>query len=81
MLGKRLVAQLLARGDAVTVFSRDPAKARASLGGVEALALTDVGAAAFSRLLDEPNLISIDMGGTIGAYAADGNAFVRPLPQ
>jgi uncharacterized protein (TIGR01777 family) len=63
MLGKRLVAQLLARGDAVTVFSRDPAKARASLGGVEALALTDVGAATFSRLDAVVNLAGEPVGG------------------
>lgn len=63
MLGKKLVAQLQARGDAVTVFSRDPAKARAALGGVEALGLTDIGAAAFSRLDAVVNLAGEPVGG------------------
>jgi uncharacterized protein (TIGR01777 family) len=63
MLGKRLVAQLRARGDAVTVFSRDPARARTTLGDVEALTLGEVGAAAFSRLDAVVNLAGEPVGG------------------
>jgi uncharacterized protein (TIGR01777 family) len=36
LIGRRLVAALQARGDDVTVLSRDPNRARAALGGVEA---------------------------------------------
>jgi len=45
LIGSRIVAALLARGDSVTVLTRDPDAARASLGDVEAHAW---------RLLDEP---------------------------
>src|SRR5690242_10696086 len=45
LIGSRIVAALLARGDAVTVLTRDPDAARARLGDVEAHAW---------RLLDEP---------------------------
>jgi uncharacterized protein len=45
LIGSRLVAELRARGDAVTVLTRDPARARAKLGDVEAHAWS---------LLDEP---------------------------
>lgn len=38
LIGSRLVAALQARGDEVTVLSRDPARARRRLGGVEAVA-------------------------------------------
>jgi uncharacterized protein (TIGR01777 family) len=38
LIGRRLVAALLARGDEVTVLSRDPDRARAALGRVEAAA-------------------------------------------
>jgi uncharacterized protein (TIGR01777 family) len=37
LVGSRLVARLQARGDAVTVLSRDAAKAKAALGDVEAV--------------------------------------------
>lgn len=40
LVGSRLVARLLARGDRVTVLSRDAAKAKAALGEVEAVAWT-----------------------------------------
>ena len=36
LIGARIVSALQVRGDAVTVLSRDPARARASLGDVEA---------------------------------------------
>jgi uncharacterized protein (TIGR01777 family) len=42
MIGSRLVAALRARGDEVTVLSRDPERARAALGGVEAHAWSPV---------------------------------------
>src|SRR5437868_15072044 len=38
LIGSRLVARLLERGDEVTVLSRDPDRARAALGEVTALA-------------------------------------------
>ncbi len=38
MVGRRLVAELTGRGDAVTVLTRDPARARDSLPGVDAVA-------------------------------------------
>src|SRR5919108_727425 len=38
LIGSRLVAALRARGDEVTVLSRDPQRARARLGDVEATA-------------------------------------------
>ena len=37
-IGRPLVGALLARGDEVTVLSRDPDRARSALGGVEAIA-------------------------------------------
>jgi uncharacterized protein len=42
LIGSRLVAALLARGDEVTVLSRDPDRARAALSGVEADAWSPV---------------------------------------
>jgi uncharacterized protein (TIGR01777 family) len=42
LIGSRLVATLRARGDEVTVLSRDPERARAALGGVEAHAWSPV---------------------------------------
>ena len=51
MIGRRLVAALRARGDEVTVFSRDPARARTSFVGAKALALTSI---------DGPTLSSLD---------------------
>jgi uncharacterized protein (TIGR01777 family) len=45
LIGSRIVAALQARGDTVTVLTRDPDRARARLGDVEAHAW---------RLLDEP---------------------------
>lgn len=41
LIGTRLVGELRARGDEVTVLTRDPAKARAALDGVEAVAWPD----------------------------------------
>src|SRR5688500_5183346 len=41
LIGPRLVRALLDRGDEVTVLSRDPAKARAALPGVEAFEWAD----------------------------------------
>ena len=38
LIGSRLVARLLERGDEVTALSRDPDRARAALGEVTALA-------------------------------------------
>src|SRR5205814_6736074 len=38
LIGSRLVGRLLARGDEVTVLSRDPDRARAALGGVSSVA-------------------------------------------
>jgi uncharacterized protein len=38
LIGSRLIDELLTRGDEVTVLSRDPDRARAALGGVEAAA-------------------------------------------
>lgn len=43
LVGSRLVARLLERGDAVTVLSRDAAKAKQALGDVEAVAWTPGG--------------------------------------
>ena len=43
LIGPRLVRELLSRGDEVTVLTRDPAKARAALDGVEAVAWADPG--------------------------------------
>jgi len=40
-IGQKLVGELLARGDEVTVLSRDPDRARSTLGNVEALAWPD----------------------------------------
>jgi uncharacterized protein (TIGR01777 family) len=45
LVGPRLVAALRSRGDEVTVLSRDPARARAALDGVEAVAWADPEAA------------------------------------
>jgi uncharacterized protein (TIGR01777 family) len=45
LIGSRLVSALRARGDAVTVLSRDPDRARSTLGDVEALSW---------RAVDEP---------------------------
>jgi hypothetical protein len=45
LIGSRIVAALLERGDSVTVLSRDPERARSKLGDVEAHAW---------RLLEEP---------------------------
>jgi uncharacterized protein len=42
LIGSRLVAALLVRGDAVTVLSRNPERARAALGDVEAHAWNPV---------------------------------------
>lgn len=41
LIGPKLVRELVARGDEVTVLSRSPEKARASLPGVEAVAWAD----------------------------------------
>ncbi len=41
LIGSQLVAELLARGDEVTVLSRDPERARSALGDVEAVAWAD----------------------------------------
>jgi uncharacterized protein (TIGR01777 family) len=41
LVGSQLVAELLARGDEVTVLSRDPGRARSTLGDVEAFAWAD----------------------------------------
>jgi len=41
LIGSKLVAELLARGDEVTVLSRDPGRARSTLGNVEAIAWAD----------------------------------------
>src|SRR5438128_874263 len=38
LIGRRLVRELTGRGDEVTVLSRDPERARRSLGGVDAAA-------------------------------------------
>jgi uncharacterized protein (TIGR01777 family) len=46
LIGRRLIAALQARGDEVTVLSRDPARARAALGEVEAHAWNAVDDAA-----------------------------------
>ena len=62
MLGKRLVAQLLARGDAVTVFSRDPAKARAAATGFFAALLVsrlDAALALWAALFTPPWLVFV----------------------
>ena len=45
LIGPKLVGELLARGDEVTVLSRSPEKARAALEGVEAVAWSDPAAA------------------------------------
>jgi uncharacterized protein len=45
LIGSRIVAALRARGDEVTVLTRDPERARSKLGDVEAHPW---------RLLDEP---------------------------
>lgn len=50
MIGRKLVSALRARGDAVTVFSRDPLRARATLGEVAALPLTALDGPTFSTL-------------------------------
>src|SRR3954471_18325828 len=41
LIGPRLVRELVARGDEVTVLSRNPDKARSALDGVEAVGWTD----------------------------------------
>lgn len=41
LIGTQLVAELRARGDEVTVLSRDPGRARSTLGDVEAFAWAD----------------------------------------
>jgi len=43
LIGPRLVRELLSRGDEVTVLTRDPAKARTALEGVEAVPWADPG--------------------------------------
>lgn len=50
MVGRVFVAALRARGDAVTVFSRDPLRAQATLGDVEALPNAALESATLSRL-------------------------------
>src|SRR5215216_3686482 len=46
LIGRRLVRELIARGDEVTVLSRDPDRARESLPGVQAAAWDPVAAPA-----------------------------------
>jgi uncharacterized protein (TIGR01777 family) len=51
LIGSRLVERLLGRGDQVTVLSRDPRRARSSLGAVEAVAWDPVAAPAPAEAL------------------------------
>jgi hypothetical protein len=52
LIGRRLVRELTARGDEVTVLSRDPARAREALGGVEALPWNPAAGAAPAAALE-----------------------------
>lgn len=62
MIGRRLVAALRARGDAVTVFSRDPSRATATFEGVSARPLTSIDGPTFSALDAVVNLAGEPVG-------------------
>src|SRR3954471_21264163 len=58
LIGPKLVQKLVARGDEVTVLSRNPEKAKQSLSGIEAVAWKDpTGTPAPSEALDGRDVV------------------------
>src|SRR4051812_23219610 len=77
LIGSRLAAALRERGDEVTVLSRDPARARSALPGVEAVAWDSASPAPAEALSGRDAVVHLAGENVAQRWSADAKKRIR----